>query len=281
MWACRELIYLNHHQLVEMHRLPPDVLNVITELLDVKELGRYARTSSVLAAAALFGFEARARERAPGLFHHARRARSNNDWRQLCRKAMSFVREQPPAPRLKAVNEASALNRSDNTFTFTFEAFDGDPADPATTCLLAERAQLSSKRAGQQVSVDGFFPPSVERDRIAFLRVLVSRRKTGEVAVLYSGTATGQESSGGRARWFECYRPPWVDLDLDHPDDTDDDDEVAVTGNGMFGLVWKLVPGEESNVACGAYFQKGMNPGSPYMCLKEVLFHLEYMLVFE
>jgi hypothetical protein len=44
----------------KMHRVPSDVLKLITQLLDVKELGRCARTSSVLAAAAVSGFEARA-----------------------------------------------------------------------------------------------------------------------------------------------------------------------------------------------------------------------------
>ena len=87
---------------------------------------------------------------------------------------------------------------------------------------------LSSKRAGHPcVSVAGYFPPSVERDRIAFLRVLVSRRETGEVAVPYSGAATGEEISGGSARWFECYRPPWI-FD-DDPNATDDDEPPGMS----------------------------------------------------
>ena len=83
----------------KMHRVPSDVLKLITQLLDVKELGRCARTSSVLAAAAVSGFEARARERGPGLVLHAKRASGKPDWRKLCRKAMSFNRQQPPVPR--------------------------------------------------------------------------------------------------------------------------------------------------------------------------------------
>ena len=187
--------------------------------------------------------------------------------------------------RLKAVNEASALKTSYKTFTFTFEAFDGDPSDPATTCLSVGRAQLSSKRAGHPcVSVAGYFPPSVERDRIAFLRVLVSRRETGEVAVLYSGAATGEEISGGSARWFECYWPPWIELD-DDPNATDDDDDVP-TGNVTTALVWKLAPGKESHAACCAYFMKRVYQGGEtynvrYMPLNEVLFRLEHLLVFD
>ncbi len=266
-----------------MHRLPPDVLNAITELLDVKELGRCACTSSVLAAAAVSGFEARARERGPGLVHHAKRASSKPDWRKLCRKAMSFDREQPPAPRrLKAVNEASALNRSDKTFTFTFEAFDGDPADPATTCLSAVQAQLENSTDGS-VSVNACLPLAVDRDRIAFLRVLVSRPKTGDTAVLYSGAATGQETSTGSARWFQKYKPPWIEFDADADADETDDDDGVVTGNGMTALVWKLAPGEgESEPACGAYFKKRMRlDGERFMLLNEVLFRLEHLLVFD
>ena len=273
--------------LFKMHRVPSDVLKLITQLLDVKELGRIARTSSVLAAAAVSGFEARARERGPGLVHHAKRASSKPDWRKLCRKAMSFYREQPPAPRrLKAVNDPeSALRAAFETFTFTIEAFDGDPSDPATTCLSVERAQLDwdAEEGDEQVSVNACLPPSVKRDRIAFLRMLISRRKTGEVAVLYSGEATGEESSEGSARWFECYKPPWVELDVD-ADETDDEDAV---GNGIRAIVWKLMPGEdESDAACGAYFKKRMNldgaaGGETFMPLNEVLFRLEHLLVFD
>ena len=272
--------------LFKMHRVPSDVLKLITQLLDVKELGRIARTSSVLAAAAVSGFEARARERGPGLVLHAKRASGKPDWRKLCRKAMSFYREQPPAPRrLKAVNDPeSALQAAFKKFTFTIEAFDGDPSDPATTCLSVERAQLDWDRGeegDEQVSVDAYLPPSVERARIAFLRVLISRRKTGEVAVLYSGEATGAESSEGSARWFKRYKPPWVELDVDA--DTDDED---VVGNGIRALVWKLMPGEdESDVACGAYFKKRMNldgaNGGTFMPLNEALFRLEHLLVFD
>ena len=125
--------------LFKMHRVPSDVLKLITQLLDVKELGRIARTSSVLAAAAVSGFEARARERGPGLVLHAKRASGKPDWRKLCRKAISFYREQPPAPRrLEAlVDPVSALKEASQKYMFTLEAFDGDPADPATTCLSA------------------------------------------------------------------------------------------------------------------------------------------------
>ena len=273
--------------LFKMHRVPSDVLKLITQLLDVKELGRIARTSSVLAAAAVSGFEARARERGPGLVLHAKRASGKPDWRKLCRKAMSFYREQPPAPRrLKAVNDPeSALQAAFKKFTFTIEAFDGDPSDPATTCLSVERAQLDwdAEEGDEQVSVNACLPPSVKRDRIAFLRVLISRRKTGEVAVLYSGEATGEESSEGSARWFESYKPPWVELDVD-ADETDDEDAV---GNGIRAIVWKLMPGEdERDAACGAYFKKRMNldgaaGGETFMPLNEVLFRLEHLLVFD
>ena len=271
----------------KMHRVPADVLKLITQLLDVKELGRIARTSSVLAAAAVSGFEARARERGPGLVLHAKRASGKPDWRKLCRKAMSFYREQPPAPRrLKAVNDPeSALQAAFKKFTFTIEAFDGDPSDPATTCLSVQRTQLDwdEGEGDEQVSVDAYLPPSVERARIAFLRVLISRRMTGEVAVLYSGEATGEESSEGSARWFECYKPPWVELDVD-ADETDDEDAV---GNGIRAIVWKLMPGEdERDAACGAYFKKRMNldgaaGGETFMPLNEVLFRLEHLLVFD
>ena len=273
--------------LFKMHRVPSDVLKLITQLLDVKELGRIARTSSVLAAAAVSGFEARARERGPGLVLHAKRASGKPDWRKLCRKAMSFYREQPPAPRrLKAVNDPeSALQAAFKKFTFTIEAFDGDPSDPATTCLSVQRTQLDwdEGEGDEQVSVDAYLPPSVKRDRIAFLRVLISRRETGEVAVLYSGEATGEESSEGSARWFECYKPPWVELDVD-ADETDDEDAV---GNGIRAIVWKLMPGEdERDAACGAYFKKRMNldgaaGGETFMPLNEVLFRLEHLLVFD
>ena len=273
--------------LFKMHRVPSDVLKLITQLLDVKELGRIARTSSLLAAAAVSGFEARARERGPGLVLHAKRASGKPDWRKLCRKAISFYREQPPAPRrLKAVNDPeSALRAAFETFTFTIEAFDGDPSDPATTCLSVQRTQLDwdEGEGDEQVSVDAYLPPSVERARIAFLRVLISRRMTGEVAVLYSGEATGEESSEGYARWFECYKPPWVELDVD-ADETDDEDAV---GNGIRAIVWKLMPGEdESDAACGVYFKKGMNldgaaGGETFMPLNEVLFRLEHLLVFD
>ena len=273
--------------LFKMHRVPSDVLKLITQLLDVKELGRIARTSSVLAAAAVSGFEARARERGPGLVLHAKRASGKPDWRKLCRKAMSFYREQPPAPRrLKAVNDPeSALQAAFKKFTFTIEAFDGDPSDPATTCLSVERAQLDwdAEEGDEQVSVNACLPPSVKRDRIAFLRVLISRRETGEVAVLYSGEATGEESSEGSARWFECYKTPWVELDVD-ADETDDEDAV---GNGIRAIVWKLMPGEdERDAACGAYFKKRMNldgaaGGETFMPLNEVLFRLEHLLVFD
>ena len=86
-----------------MHRLPPDVLNVVTQLLGVKELGRCSRASRILATAAVFGFEARAQERGPGLVLHARHAQrqwgGEPDWRKLCRKAKSFNRRRlrPPA----------------------------------------------------------------------------------------------------------------------------------------------------------------------------------------
>ena len=273
----------------KMHRVPSDVLKLITQLLDVKELGRIARTSSVLAAAAVSGFEARARERGPGLVLHAKRASGKPDWRKLCRKAISFYREQPPAPRrLKAVNDPeSALRAAFETFTFTIEAFDGDPSDPATTCLSAVQAQLEVS-SDKSVSVNACLPLSVERARIAFLRVLVSRPKTGDAAVLYSGAATGDETSAGSARWFKKYKPPWIELDaVANADETDDDDEVAVTGNGMIALVWKLMPGEDENdPACGAYFKKRMNldgaaGGETFMPLNEVLFRLEHLLVFD
>ena len=278
----------------KMHRVPSDVLKLITQLLDVKELGRIARTSSVLAAAAVSGFEARARERGPGLVLHAKRASGKPDWRKLCRKAMSFYREQPPAPRrLEAVvDPVSALKEASQKYMFTLEAFDGDPADPGTTCLSAIPAQLDrswdEEEGYEDVSVDAYFPASFDRGRIAFLRVLVSRPKTGDTALLYSGTATGEESSTGAARWFNKYKPPWIELDADaNADETDDDDSV-VTGNGMVALVWKQAPGEEATEypAVGAFFKKRMNldgaaGGETFMPLNEVLFRLEHLLVFD
>ena len=74
------------------------------------------------------------------------------------------------------------------------------------------------------MSVAGYFPPSVERDRIAFLRVLVSRRETGEVAVLYSGAATGEGDQRGLG---EVVRVLQAETGLDEdPNATDDDDDV-------------------------------------------------------
>ena len=270
-----------------MHRVPSDVLKLITQLLDVKELGRCACTSSVLAAAAVSGFEVRARERGPGLILHAKGTSSEPDWRKLCRKAMSL--QQPPAPRrLETVNPVSALKEANQGYMFTLEAFDGDPYNPATTCLSAVQARLVWVKNQQQgtefVSVNAYFPSLVERDRIAFLRVLVSRHKTGDTALLYSGAATGRETSAGTARWFECYKPPWIELD-----DGGDDDGV-VTGNGMVALVWKQAPDDkESDPACGAYFKKCLNQDSngpdddqaEFMRLSEVLFRLEHLLVFD
>ena len=118
--------------------------------------------------------------------------------------------------------------------------------------------------------------------------VLVSRPKTGDTALLYSGTATGEESSTGAARWFNKYKPPWIELDADaNADETDDDDSV-VTGNGMVALVWKQAPGEEATEypAVGAFFKKRMNldgaaVGETFMPLNEVLFRLEHLLVFD
>ena len=92
---------MNRTTLLQMHRLPPDVLNVVTQLLGVKELGRCSRASRILATAAVFGFEARAQERGPGLVLHVRHAQRQGggepDWRKLCRKAMSINREHGPA----------------------------------------------------------------------------------------------------------------------------------------------------------------------------------------
>ena len=280
-----------------MHRLPPDVLNVVTQLLGVKELGRCSRASRILATAAVFGFEARAQERGPGLVLHARQAQrqwgGEPDWRKLCRKAMSFNRGQPPAPRrFKSVDLTRAIKEANQKYMFTLEAFDGDPADPATTCLSAIPAQLDrswdEEEGYEDVSVDAYFPASFDRGRIAFLRVLVSRPKTGDTALLYSGAATGEETSAGLGRWFEKYKPPWIELDADaNADETEDDDSV-VTGNGMVALVWKQAPGEEATEypAVGAFFKKRMNldgaaGGETFMPLNEVLFRLEHLLVFD
>ena len=272
-----------------MNRLPPDVLNVVTQLLDVKELGRCSRTSRSLAAAAAFGFEARALERGPGLVLHARQAqrqfRREPDWRKLCRKAMSINREHGPAGYFlsrEAANPQKGIKEANKKYMFTLEAFDGDPSDSGTTCLLAKRAELgilvteTDPRGREQVSVDAFFPNSVQRDRIAFMRVLISRGadRLAKTAVLYSGAATGEETSAG-ARWFECYKPPWVDLD----DDADESDVEDVVGNGVEALVWRSMLGP----GCGVYFKKRMNQdgGDTFMPLNEVLFRLEHLLVFE
>ena len=196
----------------KMHRVPSDVLKLITQLLDVKELGRCACTSSVLAAAAVSGFEARARERGPGLILHAKGTSLEPDWRKLCRKAMSL--QQPPAPRrLETVNPVSALKEANQGYMFTLEAFDGHPRARGTTCLLANRCVLAifvQSPLGEQVSVDCGFPDSLQRDRIAFMRVLISRGadRLEKTAVLYSGAATGEESSTGSARGFQQCKPP-------------------------------------------------------------------------
>ena len=268
-----------------MHRVPPDVLNVITQLLDVQELGRLSRTSSVLAAAAVFGFEVRALERGPGLVLHARQAQrqwgGEPDWRKLCCKAMSFNRRQPPAPRrFKSVDLTRAIKQANQRYMFTLEAFDGDPSDSGTTCLLAKRCVLAilvQSPHGEQVSVDCGFPDSLQRDRIAFMRVLISRGadRLEKRAVLYSGAATGEESSTGSARWFQQYKPPWIELD----GDADESGGEYVVGNGMTALVWRSMLGP----GCGVYFKKLMNQdgGDKFMPLNEVLFRLEHLLVFD
>ena len=270
-----------------MHRLPPDVLNVVTQLLGVKELGRCSRASRILATAAVFGFEARAQERGPGLVLHARHAQrqwgGEPDWRKLCRKAKSFNRRRlrPPAPRrLKSVDPTKAIRQANQRYMFTLEAFDGNPADRGTTCLLANRCVLAifvQSPLGEQVSVDCGFPDSLQRDRIAFMRVLISRGADGpeKTAVLYSGAATGEETSTGRARWFQKYKPPWIELD----DDADESDVEDVVGNGVEALVWRSMLGP----GCGVYFKKRMNQdgGDTFMPLNEVLFRLEHLLVFD
>ena len=284
----------------KMHRLPPDVLNVVTQLLDVKELGRCSHTSRSLAAAAAFGFEARALERGPGLVLHARQAqrqfRREPDWRKLCRKAMSINREHGPAGYFlsrEAANPQKGIKEANQKYMFTLEAFDGDPSDSGTTCLLAKRAELgilvteTDPRGREQVSVDAFFPNSVQRDRIAFMRVLISRGADSleKTAVLYSGTATGEETSAG-ARWFECYKPPWIKLD-DDADESDDEHEDDEVGNGLLALVWNLTAnerrGSHRGPGCGAYFKKGLHSdrGETFMPLNEVLFRLEHLLVFD
>ena len=286
-----------------MNRLPPDVLNVVTQLLDVKELGRCSRTSCSLAAAAAFGFEARALERGPGLVLHARQAqrqfRREPDWRKLCRKAMSINREHGPAGYFlsrEAANPQKGIKEANQKYMFTLEAFDGDPSDSGTTCLLAKRAELgilvteTDPRGREQVSVDAFFPNSVQRDRIAFMRVLISRGADSleKTAVLYSGAATGEETSAG-GRWFECYKPPWIKLDddADHADESDDEDEDDEVGNGLLALVWNLTAnerrGSHRGPGCGAYFKKGIHSdrGETFMPLNEVLFRLEHLLVFD
>ena len=270
-----------------MHRVPPDVLNVITQLLDVQELGRLSRTSSVLAAAAVFGFEVRALERGPGLVLHARQAQrqwgGEPDWRKLCRKAMSLNRRRlrPPAPRrFKSVDPTKAIRQANQRYMFTLEAFDGHPSARGTTCLLANRCVLAifvQSPLGEQVSVDCGFPDSLQRDRIAFMRVLISRGadRLEKRAVLYSGAATGEESSTGSARWFQQYKPPWIELD----GDADESGGEYVVGNGMTALVWRSMLGP----GCGVYFKKLMNQdgGDKFMPLNEVLFRLEHLLVFD
>ena len=277
---------MNRTTLLQMHRLPPDVLNVVTQLLGVKELGRCSRTSRILATAAVFGFEARAQERGPGLVLHARHAQrqwgGEPDWRKLCRKAMSLNRRRlrPPAPRrFKSVDPTKAIRQANQRYMFTLEAFDGHPSARGTTCLLANRCVLAifvQSPLGEQVSVDCGFPDSLQRDRIAFVRVLVSRGadRPAKTAVLYSGAATGEETSAG-ARWFECYKPPWIDLD----DGADESDVEDVVGNGVEALVWRSMLGP----GCGVYFKKRMNQdgGDTFMPLNEVLFRLEHLLVFD
>ena len=287
-----------------MHRLPPDVLNVVTQLLGVKELGRCSRASRILATAAVFGFEARAQERGPGLVLHVRHAQRQGggepDWRKLCRKAKSFNRRRlrPPAPRrLKSVDPTKAIRQANQRYMFTLEAFDGHPSARGTTCLLANRCVLAifvQSPLGEQVSVDCGFPDSLQRDRIAFMRVLISRGADGpeKTAVLYSGAATGEETSTGRARWFHKYKPPWIEFDDDadgSEGDTlslgeDDEDEI---GNGLTALVWNLTAnerrGSHRGPGCGAYFKKGIHSdrGETFMPLNEVLFRLEHLLVFD
>ena len=285
-WSRAGATRLNRTTLLQMHRLPPDVLNVVTQLLGVKELGRCSRASRILATAAVFGFEARAQERGPGLVLHARHAQrqwgGEPDWRKLCRKAMSLNRRRlrPPAPRrFKSVDPTKAIRQANQRYMFTLEAFDGHPRARGTTCLLANRCVLAifvQSPLGEQVSVDCGFPDSLQRDRIAFMRVLISRGadRLAKTAVLYSGAATGEETSAG-ARWFECYKPPWVDLD----DDADESDVEDVVGNGVEALVWRSMLGP----GCGVYFKKRMNQdgGDTFMPLNEVLFRLEHLLVFD
>ena len=112
--------------------------------------------------------------------------------------------------------------------------------------------------------------------------MLVSRSKTGDTALLYSGAVTGEETSTGSASWFQRYKPPWIELNGED-DDEDDDDDGVVTGNGMVALVWKQAPDDkESDPACGAYFKKRLNQDSngpdddqaEFMRLNEVLFRL-------
>ena len=81
-----------------------DVLKLITQLLDVKELGRCARTSSVLAAAAVSGFEARATA--------TRVSFATRTWRKLCRKAMSFDRRPRDGGEETAALQCTPTTRS-------------------------------------------------------------------------------------------------------------------------------------------------------------------------
>ena len=85
----------------KMHRVPSDVLKLITQLLDVKELGA-ARERRACWRRQQCGFEARARERGPGLVLHAKGTSSEPDWRKLCRKAKSFNRRTAASARAAA-----------------------------------------------------------------------------------------------------------------------------------------------------------------------------------
>ena len=195
-------------------RLPADVLNIIARSLSAKELGRCSRTSRAFANAAQSGFEEITRLHAPGLALLVKPLSPGFiDWRVLCCKALRLNHRTRLKP---VVNLDSAVEQANKNFHFTLETFDGDPSDPATKILSAQRAYLcaaANDRGDVEVSVEAELPNTFQRNRVAFICVYAARAsKLYETAVLYSGKSTREMSRSGRAWWFAQRPAPWNDL---------------------------------------------------------------------
>jgi hypothetical protein len=195
-------------------RLPADVLNIIARSLSAKELGRCSRTSRAFANAAQSGFEKITRLHAPGLALLVKPLSPGFiDWRVLCCKALRLNHRTRLKP---VVNLDSVVEQANKNFHFTLETFDGDPSDPATKILSAQRAYLcaaANDRGDVEVSVEAELPNTFQRNRVAFICVYAARAsKLYETAVLYSGRSTREMSRSGRAWWFAQRPAPWNDL---------------------------------------------------------------------